>query len=51
MIQPGTLWEPTGHLEGKGFPLDYHEIAGAGHVPVAGGVTVPLTYCLGQSLP
>ena len=38
-------------LEGKGFPLDYHEIAGAGHVPVAGGVTVPLTYCLAQSLP
>ena len=38
-------------LESKSFPLDYHEIAGAGHVPVAGGVTVPLTYCLGQSLP
>ncbi len=38
-------------LDGKGFALDYHEIAGAGHVPVAGGVTVPLTYCLGQSLP
>ena len=38
-------------LEGKGFPLDYHEIQGAGHVPVAGGVTVPLTYCLGQSKP
>ena len=38
-------------LEAKAFPLDYHEIAGAGHVPVAGGVTVPLTYCLGQTLP
>jgi alpha-beta hydrolase superfamily lysophospholipase len=38
-------------LESAGFPLDYHEIQGAGHVPVAGGVTVPLTYCLGQSLP
>jgi len=38
-------------LEAKSFPLDYHEIAGAGHVPVAGGVTVPLTYCLGQTLP
>lgn len=37
-------------LEAKSFPLDYHEIAGAGHVPVAGGVTVPLTYCLGQSI-
>ena len=38
-------------LLAKSFPLDYHEIAGAGHVPVAGGVTVPLTYCLGQALP
>ena len=38
-------------LEAKTFPLDYHEVAGAGHVPVAGGVTVPLTYCLGQTLP
>ena len=38
-------------LESAGFPLDYHEIQGAGHVPVAGGVTVPLTYCLGQTLP
>ena len=36
-------------LEGAGFPLDYHEIQGAGHVPVAGGVTVPLSYCLGQT--
>lgn len=38
-------------LTAKGFPLDYHEIAGAGHVPVPGGVTGPLTYCLGQTLP
>lgn len=38
-------------LEGKSFPLDYHEIQGAGHVPVAGGVTVPLTYCLAQVKP
>lgn len=38
-------------LTQKSFPLDYHEIAGAGHIPVAGGVTTPLTYCLAQSLP
>ena len=38
-------------LEMKTFPLDYREIQGAGHVPVAGGVTAPLTYCLGQTLP
>ena len=38
-------------LTAKGFPLDYHEIAGAGHVPIPGGVTGPLTYCLGQTLP
>ena len=38
-------------LNDKGFPLDYHEIVGAGHVPIAGGVTVPLTYCLGQTTP
>ena len=57
-LQIGTLDGAIGQarstkadLDAKGFPLDYHEIAGAGHVPVAGGVTVPLTYCLGQSLP
>lgn len=38
-------------LEGKGFPLDYHEIAGAGHVPVPGDLGVPLDYCLGKSAP
>ena len=37
-------------LTQKSFPLDYHEIQGAGHVPVAGGVDVPLAYCLGKSL-
>ncbi len=38
-------------LEQNGFPLDYHEIQGAGHVPIPGDPAVPLTYCLGQSLP
>jgi predicted esterase len=38
-------------LESNGFPLDYHEIAGAGHVPIPGDPLVPLTYCLGQALP
>jgi hypothetical protein len=38
-------------LESNGFPLDYHEIAGAGHVPIPGDPKVPLEYCLGQALP
>jgi poly(3-hydroxybutyrate) depolymerase len=38
-------------LEQGGFPLDYHEIQGAGHVPVPGDPAVPLDWCLGQSLP
>ncbi|MEA2748843.1 MAG: polyhydroxybutyrate depolymerase [Myxococcales bacterium] len=47
----GQAQNTKADLESKGFPLDYHEIQGAGHVPVAGGVTVPLTYCLGQTKP
>jgi polyhydroxybutyrate depolymerase len=47
----GNARSTKADLEAKSFPLDYHEIAGAGHVPVAGGVTVPLTYCLNQTLP
>lgn len=38
-------------LEQNGFPLDYHEIQGAGHVPIPGDLTVPLDYCRGQTLP
>lgn len=38
-------------LMANGNPLDYHEISGAGHVPVPGDFTVPLDYCRGQSLP
>jgi poly(3-hydroxybutyrate) depolymerase len=38
-------------LETDGFPLDYHEIAGAGHVPLPGDPAVPLDYCLSQTLP
>jgi len=38
-------------LEGKAFPLDYHEIAGAGHVPVPGDLNVPLDFCLSKSAP
>jgi poly(3-hydroxybutyrate) depolymerase len=58
-LQVGTL--DTGALQSsrdaktdlttKGFPLDYHEIAGGAHSPLPGGVTGPLTYCLGQALP
>jgi predicted esterase len=38
-------------LESNGFPLDYHEIAGAGHVPLPGDPKVPLEYCLAKALP
>ena len=38
-------------LEGKSFPLEYREIAGAGHVPVPGDINVPLDYCLGKTAP
>ena len=38
-------------LTSNGNPLDYHEISGAGHVPVPGDFTVPLDYCRGQHLP
>lgn len=38
-------------LESGGFPLQYKEIAGAGHVPFPGTTADPLDYCLGQSLP
>lgn len=38
-------------LTANGNPLDYHEITGAGHVPVPGDFAAPLTYCLSQHLP
>ena len=38
-------------LTSNGNPLDYHEISGAGHVPVPGDFTVPLDYCRSKHLP
>jgi predicted esterase len=38
-------------LQNAGFPLQYDEIQGAGHVPFPGDPGVPLGYCLGQALP
>jgi poly(3-hydroxybutyrate) depolymerase len=38
-------------LTTNGNPLDYHEISGAGHVPVPGDFSVPLDDCRGRSLP
>lgn len=38
-------------LEQKGFPLEYREIEGAGHVPFPGSKTAPLDDCLGRALP
>jgi dienelactone hydrolase len=37
-------------LKSAGFPVQWSPIAGAGHVPIPGGISGPLTYCLGQSL-
>ncbi len=38
-------------LTGAGHPVQYNEIAGAGHVPLPGDAKAPLTYCLGMTLP
>jgi hypothetical protein len=38
-------------LMSNGNPLSYHEIAGAGHVPIPGDLQVPLDFCLAQKLP
>ena len=37
-------------LKAATFPVQFNAIAGAGHVPIPGDVSVPLAYCLGQSL-
>lgn len=47
----GTAQAAKTLLMSNGNPLDYHEINGAGHVPVPGDFSVPLDYCRGQSLP
>ncbi|MEO8877388.1 MAG: hypothetical protein ABI461_17470, partial [Polyangiaceae bacterium] len=47
----GTAQSAKMLLMSNGNPLDYHEISGAGHVPVPGDFTVPLDYCRGQHLP
>jgi predicted esterase len=38
-------------LEGAAHPLQYQEIAGAGHSPFPGPTSGPLDYCLDKSLP
>jgi poly(3-hydroxybutyrate) depolymerase len=37
-------------LMAGGFPVQWTPVSGAGHVPIPGSVSVPLAYCLGQSL-
>ena len=37
-------------LMAQGFPVQFNAISGAGHVPIPGDISVPLGYCLGQSL-
>jgi poly(3-hydroxybutyrate) depolymerase len=37
-------------LMADGFPTELEAIAGAGHVPIPGNVSVPWTYCEGMSL-
>jgi len=32
-------------------PVDYHEVSGAGHVPLPGDINVPLDFCRMQQLP
>ena len=46
-----TAQDAKSLLMSNGNPLDYHEIAGAGHVPVPGDFSEPLDYCRSQSLP
>jgi len=38
-------------LQANGNPLEYTEIAGAGHAPFPGSPTTTLDFCLSQSLP
>lgn len=38
-------------LISHGNPLNYNEIAGAGHVPIPGDLQIPLDFCLAQRLP
>lgn len=38
-------------LQGAGHPVDFHEIAGAGHSPLPGPARVPLDDCLARALP
>ncbi len=38
-------------LQNAGHPVDFHEIAGAGHSPFPGSPKVPLEDCLARSLP
>jgi len=37
-------------LQAAGFAVQWNAVSGAGHVPIPGDVSVPLGYCLGQSL-
>ncbi len=37
-------------LQAQGFPVQFDAVSGAGHVPIPGDISVPLDYCLGQSL-
>ncbi len=37
-------------LQADGFPVQFNAVSGAGHVPIPGDISVPLSYCLGQSL-
>lgn len=38
-------------LTGAGHPVDFHEIAGAGHSPLPGPARAPLDDCLARALP
>jgi poly(3-hydroxybutyrate) depolymerase len=56
VLQMGSLDDPSDAqttattLMTDGFPVQYNEITGAGHVPIPGDISVPVNYCLGKSL-
>jgi predicted esterase len=57
VLQIGTLDEAYSAAEttettlmSDGFPTVLHAIAGAGHVPIPGNVSVPWDYCRGETL-
>ena len=47
----GNARQSRDALQGRGHPVQYDEIAGAGHVPLPGDPKKPIDYCMMQVLP